>query len=332
MLLATKMTFARIAVGYTWVVSSLLWVVAMAAGTAAIVWGAEKFAEHLADASKRLGVTAFALAVLLAGAEPEELATVVTASVRGVDGVAFGDVIGANAAIVTIALGVGAWIVTIPFGRSIQMYGVGGLITGVLATVMMWDGALGRGEGAILVGAYVVFVAAIWLRERRPPSLGEAGELDEDADPEGRVSSDLGWVLAGLVALTLGSIVLVEGVRQITSIEESQTRLGLTVVGFATAFELVVLAFSASRHGVTEAVIAGVIGSYAYNMTMSLGVGALVSPIAINDAGLLHAPLIAMLALLAVAIVIGARNNRLNRRDAYILFAGYPVFVIITLL
>ena len=64
----------------------------MAGGTAAIVWGAERFAEHLADASNRLGVTAFALAVLLAGAEPEELATVLTASARGVDGVAFGDV------------------------------------------------------------------------------------------------------------------------------------------------------------------------------------------------------------------------------------------------
>ena len=311
--------------------SSALWLIAMIAGTAAIVWGAERFAEHLADASKRLGVTAFALAILLAGAEPEELATVVTASARDVGGVAFGDVIGANAAIVTIALGVGAWIVTIPFGRSIQRYAAGGLITGILATTFMWDGSLARTEGAILVIAYVVFVAVIWLSERRPPSLGEAGELDQAADPEGRVGSDLAWVLAGLVALTIGSIVLVEGVRQITDIESTQTRLGLTVVGFATAFELVVLAFSASRHGVTEAVIAGVIGSYAYNMTMSLGVGALVAPISISDAGLLHAPLIVMLALLAVAIVLGVRRGRLDRRDAVVLFAGYPVFVLIAL-
>lgn len=167
----------------------------MGAGTAAIVWGAEKFAEHLADASKRLGITAFALAVLLAGAEPEELATVVAASARGVDGVAFGAVIGANAAIVTIALGVGAWIVTIPFGRSIQMYGVGGLITGLVATIMMWDGAVGRIEGAVLVGAYVVFVAAIWLRERRPPSLGEAGELDEETDAKAASAPILGGFL-----------------------------------------------------------------------------------------------------------------------------------------
>ncbi len=303
----------------------------MIAGTAAIVWGAERFAEHLADASKRLGVTAFALAILLAGAEPEELATVVTASARDVGGVAFGDVIGANAAIVTIALGVGAWIVTIPFGRSIQRYAIGGLIAGFLATALMWDGSLGRTEGVILVTAYVIFVAVIWVSERRPPSLGEAGELDEAADPEGRVGSDLAWVFAGLVALTAGSIVLVEGVRQITNIEATQTQLGLTVVGFATAFELVVLAFSASRHGVTEAVIAGVIGSYAYNMTMSLGVGALVAPISIADAGLLHAPLIVMLALLGVAIVLGVRRGSLVRRDAVVLFIGYPVFVIIAL-
>lgn len=80
----------------------------------------------------------------------------------------------------------------------------------------------------------------------------------------------------GLAALTAGSIVLVEGVRQITDIEETQTRLGLTVVGFATAFELIVLARSASRHGITEAVVAG---SYAYNMMMSLGVGAIVAPV-----------------------------------------------------
>ncbi len=311
--------------------STVFWLVAMAAGTAAIVWGAERFAEHLADASRRLGVTAFALAVLLAGAEPEELATVVTASARGVDGVAFGDVIGANAAIVTVALGVGAWMVTIPFGARVRRYAIGGLAAGILAAAWMWDGEIGRVEGFALVTAYVGFIAAIWLSERRPPSLGEAGELDDALDAGGRVGVDLVWVLAGLTALTAGSILLVEAVRQITDIEETQTRLGLTVVGFATAFELVVLAWSASRHGITEAVIAGVVGSYAYNMTMSLGAGALVAPIAIDDRALLHAPLVVMLALMAVAIVLAVRHDRLDRRDAVVLFSGYPIFVLVTL-
>ena len=310
----------------------MIWLLAIVAGTAMIVWGAERFAEHLADASKRLGVTAFALAVLLAGAEPEELATVVTASARDVGGVAFGDVIGANAAIVTVALGVGAWITTIPFGRRIRRYAIGGLASGVLATVAMWDGDVGRPEGALLVAAYVAFVVAIWRSEHRPPALGEAAELEEEPAEGGRIGSDLAWAIAGLAALTVGSIVLVEGVRRITSIEETQTHLGLTVVGFATAFELVVLAWSASRHGVTEAVVAGVVGSYAYNMTMSLGVGALVAPITIGDATLLHRPLVTMLALLALVIVLAARTGSLTRRDAVVLFAGYPVFVVAALL
>ena len=310
---------------------TLAWLLALVAGTGAIVWGAESFAEHLADASTRLGVTAFALAVMLAGAEPEELATVVTASARDVGGVAFGDVIGANAVIVTVALGVGAWVTTIPFGRRIQRYAVGGLLAGIVATLMMWDGSVGRAEGGVLVMLYVLFVATIWWSERRPPSLGEAAELQEEREPGGRVGMDLLMVVAGLLALTVGSIVLVEGVRQVTGIEETQTRLGLTVVGFATAFELVVLARSASRHGVTDAVIAGVVGSYAYNMTMSLGVGALVSPIRISDSTLLRLPLVTMLVLLAVPIALGARRGHLERRDAVVLLAGYPVFVVLAL-
>lgn len=38
-------------------------VVALLAGVAVIVWGAETFAEHLASAAARLGVTSFALAL-----------------------------------------------------------------------------------------------------------------------------------------------------------------------------------------------------------------------------------------------------------------------------
>jgi len=59
--------------------------------------------------------------------------------------------------------------------------------------------------------------------------------------------------LGGLAALTAGSIALVEGVKRLSGIEATQTKLGLTIVGFATAFELVVLAWSASRRGITDA-------------------------------------------------------------------------------
>lgn len=78
-------------------------------------------------------MSAFALALLLAGAEPEDLATVVVASLRHSPGIAFGDVIGANIAICLVALGVGAWIAPLPFGKAVMRYALFGLPLGAIA-------------------------------------------------------------------------------------------------------------------------------------------------------------------------------------------------------
>ncbi|HVC89199.1 MAG TPA: hypothetical protein VND66_01135 [Acidobacteriaceae bacterium] len=63
-----------------------LWLILLVAGVGAIVWGAETFAEHLGKAAVVLGVSSFALALLLAEAEPEKPATAAVASLRGSPG------------------------------------------------------------------------------------------------------------------------------------------------------------------------------------------------------------------------------------------------------
>ena len=310
------------------------WLLIAGLGVGLIVWGAETFAEHLAVASARLGVSVFALAILLAGAEPEELATAVTASLRGAPGIAFGDVIGANVAICLVALGVGAVLAPLPFDRRVRRYALAGLPAGVLAAVFAWDGVMSRVEGAVLVGAYVVFVATIWVIERQPPALGESAEVAEAAAEIGaggvsgrRVGRELALVVAGVAAMAVGAVALVEGVRRISDVESTQTRLGLVVVGFATAFELVVLAWSSARRGITAAVVAGVIGSFAYNVTMTLGAGALARPLRIEDPDLLRGPWVAMLLSLVVAIAVGWRPQVIRRPGGLLLLGLYPVFV-----
>ena len=307
-------------------------VIALLGGVAVIVWGTETFAEHLASAAARLGVTSFALALLLAGAEPEELATAVAATLRDSPGIAFGDVIGANAAICLVALGVGAVVAPLPFGPRVRRYAVFGLPVGAVAVASMWDGRVGRTEGAILVGLYIAYVAAIWIAERRPPALGETAELEEAHGPSRRVGRELLLVLAGLAAMVAGASLLVEGVRGLAQADDTQARLSLTVVGFATAFELVVLAWSATRRGISDAVVAAVVGSFAYNATMTLGAAALVRPLRIADAGPIRLPAVAMLAALALPILLAQRHRRLARGSGVLLLAAYPVFILIALI
>ncbi len=309
----------------------VLWVVPLLAGVGLIVWGAETFAEHLAVASVRLGVSSFALALLLAGAEPEEVATAVTASARDLPAIAFGDVIGANVVVCLVAVGVGAWVAPLPFGPRVRRYALVGLPLGALAAWSSWDGRVSRTEGLFLVAGYVAFVATIWIVERHPPALGETAELTEvSASPPGRVGRELLLVLAGLAAMAVGASVLVEGVRRLSGIEATQSKLGLTVVGFATAFELVVLAWSASRRGMTEAVIAAVIGSFAYNATMTLGAGALTRPLVIADAASLHPAWLAMVASL-IAVLAASVGGRIGRRRAAGLLVLYPCFIALVL-
>ncbi|HEU5085236.1 MAG TPA: hypothetical protein VFU14_17975 [Acidimicrobiales bacterium] len=298
-------------------------------GVALIVWGAEQFAEHLAAASARLGVTTFALALLLAGAEPEELATAIGAGLRDVPAVAFGDVVGANAAICLVAIAVGALVAPLPFSPSTRRYAALALPAGVVAVLFAWDGAVGRLEGAVLVVAYVAYVAVIWIRERRPPVLGETAELEEARSEAstGRVGRELLLVVVGTAGIVVGAALLVEAVRRFTDVEADQTRLSLTIVGFATAFELVVLAWSSARRGITDAVVAAVVGSYAYNATMTLGAAAVLTPLEVKDASLLHLPMLGMLLALVAVLALSHRAGRLTRGDAAVLLVGYAAFV-----
>ncbi len=315
----------------------IVWIGVILAGVAAIVWGAETFAKHLGSAAVRLRVSSFALALLLAGAEPEELATTIAATVRGAPAIAFGDVIGANIAICLVALGVGAIVAPLPFGQRVMRYALFGLPVGVAAVGFLWDGLVTRLEGAILLGLYILYIGVIWVIERQPPAMGETGVLEESAEElaqevgeksPGRVGKELLLVAVGLVAMTIGSVLLVEAVRQITQVEATQTRLALTVVGFATAFELIILCWSAARRGATEVVIAGVVGSFAYNVTMTLGAAAVIHPLSVVDATLLHRPAIAMLAALLLAILLAAPRKRIGQLAGWLLVAAYPMFLI----
>lgn len=317
-----------------------VWVLLVLISVVIIVWGAETFAEHLGAAAVRLQVSLFALSLLLAGAEPEELATAVAASLKDVPGIAFGDVIGANVAICLVALGIGAIVAPLPFGRQVMRYALLSVPLGAIAVWVVWDGIVGRLEGWILVGLYVLYVSLIWTLERRPPTLGETEELVEAAEQlemerlrgiHHWIGRDLLLVLAGLAAMVGGATLLVEAIRQISGVEATQTVLGLTLVGFATAFELVVLAWSAARRGASEAVVAGVVGSFAYNVTMTLGVAAIVRPLTVLDASQLHRPLLAMMACLILVILLALPKQHLGRRAGWVLVAAYPVFIMLTL-
>ena len=132
--------------------------------------------------------------------------------------------------------------------------------------------------------------------------------------------------------MVVGAWALVEAIRQLTGAQGHQTTLGLTLVGFATGFELVVLAWSAARRGASEVVVASVVGSFGYNVTMTLGAAAVVRPLHLSDASGVHLPMLFMLAALVAVILLALPRRNLGRAAGALLLAAYPLYVVAVLL
>ncbi len=283
--------------------------------------GADLFADHAVAAAGRLRLSVVAVAVLLAGAEPEELVTAVLASAQDRPGLAAGDALGANLTMLTAAVGLAALVRPLPVGRRTRQYAGASAVAGGLAVLALLDGRIGRVEGGLLLLAYAGGVAAVSWRERTPPAIGELAELDDDDPPSTRA---LVLVVVGLALMTAGGAAAVEGATGLAErLGRTDEAVGLVVLGLATTAELFALGLAAARAGVEEVAVAAVVGSAAYNATTTLGAAAVVAPLRVEG---LVVPAAAA-ALLPLAVVLLARSGRLGRPAGALLTLAYGGFV-----
>lgn len=304
-------------------------VVLLVLGAVLLTVGAEAFAEHVTAAASKLGVSVLALGVLLAGAEPEEAVTAMLASGQGHPALAAGDAIGANLVILTLTVGLAALFTRLPIGRRVMEYAVAAAAAGALTVLFLWNGVMTRLEGGLLVLVYVAGVVWVWRREKQPPMIGELAELSDGALPSkgadeyDEPSRSVLLVLLGLLGMIAGGFLAVRGAEGLVDVfDVSESVIGLTVLALATSAEMIALVWAAHRRGVSEVVVAGVVGAVAYNATMSIGLGALVSPLAIG-AGSSVITIASVTAVLPLLLFAGRRTGRFPRALGLILVVAY---------
>lgn len=308
----------------------------LALGCVLLAWGADEFMEHLADVARAVGLPTLALGLLLAGAEPEELATAVVASSEGHPVLAATDAIGANVTMLTLGLGLALLVQPVAVGRVLRRYVGFAVLAGALAAGALYDGMVARWEGGVLCAAFVVVVAVIWRTERRPPRRGELADAHAGADapdstpPDGATGGqrprrrDVTLLVAGLLAMVLGGVLAVDGAARIAAAAGlGEHATGLSALAFATSVEVLALVVAARRRALTEVAVGGVLGSALYNATLTLGVSSLVAPLAAP--GLVDVALLA--AALPLALLLAVRG-RVPRAVGAMLGSGYAGYLI----
>jgi cation:H+ antiporter len=303
----------------------LVAVALIASGALLLTIGAEAFAEHVVAAARVVRLSAFGLALLVAGAEPEEAWTAAVAAHRGRPDLAAGDVIGANLVVATITVGLVGLLVPFLVTRTVGWYAAIAALTAAGALLVISDDDVTRLEGTGLIGAYLVVVGLLWWRERTPPLIGELAELEEHGgDPPSLVA--LAWVVGGLAVMVVGGLVAVEGAQRFVAASGlSDSTVGLTVLALATSAEMLALVWSAHRRGIGEVALAGALGAVAYNATVSLGVAAVVRPLQLGTGGPLRA--VGGVVVAAMAVVVAASGRRIGRLVGAALLIAYMASV-----
>jgi cation:H+ antiporter len=286
--------------------------VLLLAGTLLLVRGADWFIDGVSDLARLLGVSAVVLGAVLAGLEPEEMLTAALASGRGAPDLAVGNVLGTNVTIVTAALGLSALIAPIAIGRAARRQALLATLVSVLPVALLLVGYVSRPAGLLLLVIFVVYTVLLFRLD--PQALTNIAELEAEEDEDGDAADNeaaeeqrqasrpgarwrlAGVTLLGLAAMGLGGPALVEGALRLATIAGvGGGVIGLTIVSLGTGAEMIALGVSAARKHKSDVLVGGILGSFAYNLLVTLGLAAVVRPLPVS-AQVIHIALPFMIA------------------------------------
>ncbi len=313
-------------------------IVALIIGLVCLVGGAEFLVKGAAAVATRFGVepVIIGLTVVAFGTSAPELAVSVSSAVSGSSDVAFGNVVGSNIANILLILGASAIVGGLAVTQRIIRLDVPLLIVvSVVALLMSLDNNVGRIDGIILFTGIVAYTGWLIRASRREGNdvveeYGEAIEVVEGAAVDKPIVVQLGYVLAGLVTLVVGSQLLVNSATDIaTELGVSELVIGLTVVAIGTSLPELATSMLAAFRGQRDIAVGNVVGSNLFNLMSVLGLTSIVSPDGVNvsDASLsLDFPV--MLAATIVLIPIFWNGFEIKRWEGFVLVSFYVLYVV----
>ncbi len=295
-------------------------------GLAMLTVAADRFVVAAARLASAWGVSPILIGALVIGmgtSAPEFIVSVISGG-RSFD-LAIGNIAGSNIANLSLVLGT-AGLVS-PVHQLRHLFKREGLLMAlamVLFVALFADGGLGRVDGLILAAAMVAasYFLIVWSR-------GFTNELDieEIGGAPVSVPREILLGLATLAVMLAGANWLADGaLRLAVQLGVTEGFIGLTVVAIGTSLPELATALAAARRGENDLIVGNLLGSNLFNsLVVGAGVALLRPGTATGDFTL------TMVMMVGVAFVAGAlslSDDRLARREAVVLLAGYVGYLV----
>ncbi|MFK5958614.1 MAG: calcium/sodium antiporter [Lutibacter sp.] len=257
-----------------------------------------------------------------------ELIVSLKSALEGHADIAFGNVIGSNIANLGLVLGITILISTISVEKS--FYKINWpimMISSILLYVFIaFDGILQRYEGIILFSFLIVFLVYL-LRFQKQAVVDEMPEDDEELP----LYLIILFLIIGGVSLWGGSELLIDGaVGMAKHFNISERIIGITIVSIGTSIPELAASVIAVLQKEKAISLGNLIGSNVFNILAVLGITSIITPISIEDQGLLSNDIFWMLgiAFLIFPLVFAPVKMKLSWKEGLILLTVYLVFII----
>jgi len=192
--------------------------------------------------------------------------------------------------------------------------------------VFALDLSLNFTDGVILGLTGVVYLGLLYRNSRQ-----EMAEAEKDTSSRVWVQSLI--LLAGLVALVIGSDWMVTGAVEIaTAIGVSEAVIGLTIVALGTSAPEIVTSIIASIRNQRDMAVGNLLGSVIFNVSLVGAVAAMVAPggIALLDSTNTFSmwSFLAANLLMIPVFILGKRINRIEGGVLTLLYVAYLAYLI----
>lgn len=292
--------------------------------------GAEGLVCGSSSVALRLGVTPLVvgLTIVAFGTGSPEFVVSIGSALNGTSGLALGNVIGSNISNIALILGVAAVIRPLNVKAEIvrRETPIMIIITALL-WLLLYDGELGRIDGAILTLGSIAYTFLTYYLSKQKHKKEIEEEFDEAyGSPEKKLWVDIVLIIGGLSLLILGANLLVGGAIAVAkNFGLSEVMIGLTIIAIGTSLPELATSALAAKKGEADVALGNVIGSNVLNILAVLGITALIQPISIE--GIRTLDLGVMLGSAILINLLLGRKYILDRLEGLVLIIGYFIYV-----
>lgn len=309
----------------------ILAIIGVIIGFVLLVKGADFFVEGSGSVAKKFNIPVFiiGMTIVAMGTSAPECAVSISASLRGINGMAISNVIGSNIFNLLVVCGVCALFQPLVIKKeTLKKEFPFSVLVAVIIGVMGLAGMMvGHMDGIILVVIFALFLYWMVRSAKKSMQAGEDVEAEEIKDLP--IWKCLVFIGGGLVAIVIGGQMVVNCSETIArGFGLSETLIGLTICSIGTSLPELVTSVVAARKNQAGMALGNVIGSNIFNILLVGGLASAISPIAVNMNNLID--IVILVAVSLYIMILVWRKQLLTRAGGVsmlTIYAAYMVYI-----